>query len=48
MTSLLSFGLLAVSSIPVVNAFGVTLLIGNLSNLIGAFIYSEQLSHYEQ
>ncbi len=47
-TSLLSFGLLAVSSIPVVSAFGITLLIGNLSNLIGAFIYSEQLSYYEQ
>ncbi len=47
-TSLLSFGLLAVSSIPVVSAFGLTLLIGNLSNLIGAFIYSEQLLRYEQ
>ena len=47
-TSLLSFGLLAISSIPVVSAFGITLLIGNLSNLLGAFIYSEQLSHYEQ
>ncbi len=46
-TSLLSFGLLAVSSIPVVSAFGLTLLIGNLSNLIGAFIYSEQLLRYE-
>lgn len=47
-TSLLSFGLLAISSTPVVSAFGVTLLIGNLSNLIGAFLYSEQLLRYEQ
>ena len=47
-TSLLSFGLLAVSSIPVVSAFGLTLLIGNLSNLFASFIFSEQLSRYEQ
>ena len=46
-TSILSFGLLAISSIPVVSAFGLTLLIGNLSNLIGAFIFSNQLSRYE-
>ena len=47
-TSLLSFGLLALSSIPVVSAFGITLLLGNLSNLFSSFIFSEQLSHYEQ
>ena len=46
-TSILSFGLLAISSIPVVSAFGLTLLIGNLSNLVGAFIFSNQLSRYE-
>lgn len=40
MTSLLSFGLLALSSIPVAQAFGSTLLIGNCFNLIGVFVYS--------
>ena len=39
-TSLLSFGLLGLSSIPVVQAFGLTLLIGNGLNLLGALIYS--------
>lgn len=39
-TSLLSFGLLALSDIPVVKAFGLTLLIGNSLNLIGALSYS--------
>lgn len=34
LTSLLSFGLLATSSIPVVNSFGLTLLLGNSVNLI--------------
>jgi len=36
-TSLLSFGLLSLSSMPAVNAFGLTLLIGNSINLVGAF-----------
>ncbi len=40
LTSLLSFGLLALSSIPVVASFGITLLIGNLFNLLGVFIYA--------
>ena len=39
-TSLLSFGLLAWSSIPVVQAFGLTVLIGNSFNLIGSMVYS--------
>jgi len=39
-TSLLSFGLLGLSAIPVVASFGVTLLIGNLFNLAGAFVYA--------
>ncbi len=39
-TSLLSFGLLSVSSIPVVAAFGTALLIGNAFNLLGAFAFS--------
>ena len=39
-TSVLSFGLLSLSSIPVVASFGITLLIGNIFNLIGAFIYA--------
>ena len=39
-TSLLSFGLLALSDIPVVKAFGLTLLIGNSLNLIGSLSYS--------
>jgi len=43
-TSLLSFGLLALSSIPVVASFGITLLIGNFFNLLGAFIYSQSIS----
>lgn len=39
-TSLLSFGLLGLSEIPVIKAFGLTLLIGNSINLIGALSYS--------
>lgn len=39
-TSLLSFGLLGLSAIPVVASFGVTLLVGNLFNLLGAFVYA--------
>jgi len=39
-TSLLSFGLLSLSAIPVVASFGVTLLVGNLFNLLGAFVYA--------
>ena len=43
LTSLLSFGLLSVSSIPVVASFGLTLLIGNSFNLTGAFIAARVL-----
>lgn len=43
LTSILSFGLLAVSSIPVVSSFGTTLLIGNLFNLFGVIIYSSSI-----
>ena len=42
-TSLLSFGLLALSSIPVVASFGLALLIGNSMNLLGAFAYSRAI-----
>ncbi len=35
-TNLLSFGLLALSSMPAVNAFGITLLFGCMLNLLGA------------
>jgi predicted exporter len=41
LTSLLSFGLLGLSSIPVVASFGITLLIGNLFNLLGVFVYTQ-------
>lgn len=44
-TSLLSFGLLSTSTIPVVHAFGITVLIGNGLNLIGAMIYASRLQH---
>ena len=40
LTSLLSFGLLSLSSIPVVASFGTTLLVGNMFNLMGAFVYA--------
>lgn len=41
LTSLLSFGLLSLSNIPVVASFGTALLIGNGFNLLGAFLYSQ-------
>ncbi|WP_170131986.1 MMPL family transporter [Arenicella xantha] len=40
LTSLLSFGLLGLSAIPVVASFGITLLIGNFFNLFGALVYA--------
>lgn len=43
-TSLLSFGLLGLSSITVVASFGATLLIGNLFNLCGALVYARTQS----
>lgn len=45
MTSLISFGLLSLSSLPVVQAFGLTVLVGNSFNFIGALILSSQLRH---
>lgn len=42
-TSLLSFGLLALSSTPVVQGFGLTLLIANSVNLMGALLLKETL-----
>lgn len=39
-TSLLSFGLLSLSSLPLVSAFGLTVLLGNAFNLVGAIIFS--------
>lgn len=46
-TSLLSFGLLGLSSIPVVASFGTTLLIGNGFNLIGVIIYTRLINSTE-
>jgi predicted exporter len=46
-TSLISFGLLGLSSIPVVASFGITLLIGNSFNLIGVIIYTRLLNSSE-
>lgn len=43
-TSLLSFGLLSLSSLTVVSAFGLTVLIGNTANLIGTVIFSWERS----
>ena len=43
-TSLISFGLLGLSSIPVVASFGITLLIGNSFNLVGVIIYTRLLN----
>lgn len=43
-TSLISFGLLGLSSIPVVASFGTTLLIGNSFNLIGVIIYTRLIN----
>lgn len=45
-TSVLSFGLLSISSIPVAHSFGITLLIGNCFNLLGVFIYSYCLQRH--
>lgn len=46
-TSLISFGLLGLSSIPVVASFGTTLLIGNSFNLIGVIIYTRLINSTE-
>jgi predicted exporter len=41
-TSLLSFGLLAFSSLPAVSAFGITVIIGSAFNLFGAIALASQ------
>lgn len=41
-TSLLSFGLLVFSSLPAVNAFGITVIIGSALNLFGAMALASQ------
>ena len=43
-TSLLSFGLLGLSSIPVAQSFGTILFIGNSFNLIASLIYIDYLA----
>ncbi|WP_158658056.1 hypothetical protein [Agarilytica rhodophyticola] len=43
LTSLLSFGLLSTSDLPVVSAFGTTVLIGNSINLLGAILLSNHI-----
>ena len=43
-TSVLSFGLLAASNIPVVQSFGLTLLIANCVNFFGAMLLAQQLN----
>ena len=42
-TSLISFGLLGLSSIPVAQSFGIVLFLGNIFNLLFALIYTEIL-----
>ncbi|WP_299877610.1 MMPL family transporter [uncultured Cocleimonas sp.] len=44
-TSLLSFGLLGLSAIPVAQSFGMILFIGNSFNLIASLIYAEFLAN---
>lgn len=41
MTTLLSFGLLSISSIPVAQAFGTTLLIGNTLNFLASLLFAQ-------
>ena len=43
-TSLLAFGLLSLSSMPVIQAFGLTVLIGNSFNLLGCFLLSSLIN----
>jgi predicted exporter len=45
LTSSLSFGLLALSSMPLVQSFGLTLLLANTINCLGAFFYSTKLAN---
>lgn len=47
-TSLLSFGLLGLSSIPVAQSFGTILFIGNSFNLIASLIYADFLVKNKQ
>ncbi|MFL0798862.1 MAG: MMPL family transporter [Agarilytica sp.] len=41
LTSALSFGLLSTSSLPIVSAFGLTVLIGNTCNLLGTILFAK-------
>ena len=43
-TSLLAFGLLSISALPVVSAFGQTVLLGNTFNLLGAILLRQSLT----
>lgn len=47
LTSLLSFGLLSMSDLSVVSAFGITVLIGNSANLIGSILLANSISHHQ-
>ena len=48
LTSMLSFGLLALSSVPVAQAFGLTVLIGNSFNLLGTLAISRGSMWYRK
>ncbi len=43
LTTSVSFGFLSISSIPIAQSFGLTILIGNTANLFGALIYSNTI-----
>ncbi len=43
-TTLCSFGLLALSAVPIAQSFGLTLLIGNTINFFGALLFSAMLN----
>ena len=47
-TSLLSFGLLVLSSLPAVSAFGMTVIIGSAMNLFGAMALASQQINYKK
>lgn len=47
-TSLLSFGLLSLSGLPVVSAFGFTVLVGNSVNLLACLLLARHLSEKSQ
>jgi predicted exporter len=47
LTSLLSFGLLGLSSLAVVAGFGLTLFVGSLANVVMAITYSQYCSQQD-